>query len=234
MTINTQDISLEQAAVIGNSLLGFGSGLSAQEREDVRNTYQLAMLVANKLFNKNTQAEQWFAKLVSVLVETGWLTLTSQYGQRADSSQSLKVANVLVDIVKQAVTTAVAGSPIGAVLSALASEALEKLPKAGDIFNLFEGNAKTDRGALVGVASCAKTPEDEILLAIGVTDVSITNDDYDVLFFDWKSKEAQLYNASVVLTVSPGLIGQSRDGVLQVLGKRVEENIKVYADLLKV
>jgi hypothetical protein len=233
MTINTQNISLEQAAVIGNSLVGFGSGLSPQERDDVRNTYQLAMLVANKLFDKNTQSEQWFAKLVSVLVDTGWLTLATKYGQRADSSQSLKVANVLVDIIKQAVGAAVAGSPVGAALTALAGETLDKLPKTGDAFNLFERNAKTDRGAMVGVASCAKAPQGEVLLAIGVTDVSTTNGGYDVLFIDWKSDEAHQYNASVVLTVNPSLIGQSRERILQMLGKRVEENIQVYADLLK-
>jgi hypothetical protein len=232
MTITTQDISLEQAVVIGNSLIGFGSGMSAQERDDVRNTYQLAMLVANKLFSKHEKPQVWFGKLASVLVETGWLTLASQYRQRADQTQSLKISNVLLTLVQQAVTTAVAGSPIGIVLSTLASQALEKLPKSGEAFNLFEGNSKTDRGARVGVASCAKTPDGEILLALGMVDVRTAHDNYDVLFFDWKSNDVQMYNASVVLAVNPQFIAQSRDGILKVLGKRVDENVKVYADLL--
>lgn len=232
MTISTQDITLQQAAVIGSNLLGFGSGMSAQEQDDVRNTFQLATLVANKLHDRDTQAQAWFGKFTSVLVDTGWLRLTSRYSQRSDVSQSLKVANVLISLVQGAVATATSGTPLAAVLGKLAGDMLTSLPKTGEAFNLFERGSKTDRGAMVGVASCLKTPEGEILLALGMVDLSTARHDYDVLFFDWDSNEVTVNEAAVVLSVNASLITKNRDKIMTALGKRVEDNIQIYLDLL--
>lgn len=232
MTISTQDISLQQAAVIGGNLLGFGSGMSMQEQDDVRNTFQLATLVANKLHDKDTEAQAWFGKFASVLVDTGWLRLTSRYGKRSDVSQSLKVANVLVSLVQGAVATAISGTPLSAVLGKLAGDVLSNLPKTGEAFQVFERGTKTDRGSMVGVASCLKTPEGEILLALGVVDLSTAEHDYDVLFFDWDANEVLIYEASMVLSVNASLIAQNRDKIMVALGKRVEDNIQIYLDLL--
>lgn len=232
MTISTQDISLQQAAVIGSNLIGFGSGMSAQEQDDVRNTFQLATLVANKLYDKDTQAQGWFGKFRSVLVDTGWLTLTSRYGQRSDASQSLKVANVLVSLVQGAVATAISGTPVGAVLGKLAGDVLANLPTTGEAFNVFDRGTKTNRGSMVGVASCLKTPEGEILLALGAVDLSTAKHDYDVLFFDWDANEVRVYEASMVLSVNARLMALNRDKIVAALGKRVEDNIMIYLDLL--
>jgi hypothetical protein len=228
----SQDITLEQAAVVGNSLLGFGKGMSAEERQAVRNTFQLATLVADKCFDQQTQAEAWFRKLVSVMVDTNWVNLTSQYGRRMDATHSLKVANVLIDVVQAAVATAVAGTPIGAVLTTMAGDVIQALPKTGEAFNLFKRKSHTDKGVRAGVASCAKTPEGEIILAMGVVDLVMAKHDVDVFFFDWSSDDATITNASVVLSATPGEMAKQSETVELALGKRAEENIKVYLDLL--
>jgi hypothetical protein len=233
MKIDTKDISLEQAVVMGSNLLGFGKGLSAQEREDVRNTFQLATLVANRSFDKKTQAEAWFNRLMTVMADTGWLALNARYGAFNESSQRVKLRNVLLSVLETAVKHAVASTQVGAVLSALAGETLARLPRQGDAIELYRKSSHTDTGAIMGVASCAKDPEGEIILALGVVDAATERHGYDVLLLDWSSDKARLHQASMVLTVAPSMFNRSREGVAQALGHRAEENIRTYLDLLK-
>lgn len=233
MKIDTKDISLQQAVVMGSNLLGFGKGLAAQEREDVRNTLQLATLVANKSFDKKTQAEAWFNRLLSVMADTGWLTLTARYGACNESSQTVKLHNVLLNVLETAVRHAVASTQVGAVLSALAGETLARLPRQGDAIELYKNSSRTDTGAIMGVASCARDPEGEIILAMGVVDAATEHYDHDMLLLDWSSDKARLHQASMVLTMAPAMFARSREGVAQALGHRAEENIKTYLDLLK-
>lgn len=228
----SQDITLEQAAVVGNSLLGFGKGMSADERQAIRNTFQLATLIADKSFDQQTQAEAWFRKLVNVMVDTNWVNLTSQYGQRMDATHSLKVANVLVDVVQAAVATAISGTPVGAVLTAMAGDLVEKLPKTGEAFNLFTRKSHTDNGVRAGIATCAKSPEGEIILALGVVNLAKAKHDVDVFFFDWSSDDATITSSSVVLSATPAEMAKRSEMVELALGKRAQENIQVYLDLL--
>ena len=67
-TIARQD----SASVLGNSLLGFSTKLSSQDKQFVKNSVRYAKARANKKYNSVKQAADWFEYYSGVLWSIGW------------------------------------------------------------------------------------------------------------------------------------------------------------------
>jgi hypothetical protein len=61
-----------QAAVNAGSLLSFVAGVSAEEKDDVLFSIQLAQRGASETFDRFTQTQAWYQKYVEVLENIGW------------------------------------------------------------------------------------------------------------------------------------------------------------------
>nr|WP_280042942.1 hypothetical protein [Pseudomonas sp. Hg5Tf]MDH2560103.1 hypothetical protein [Pseudomonas sp. Hg5Tf] len=78
MSDTTEILSTNTAAVLEQSLMAFGAGMSVQSRTDVKNSYQFASLVASKLYDQEGQGEAWFKQFLKVMQDCGWVTRAPQ------------------------------------------------------------------------------------------------------------------------------------------------------------
>ena len=96
MTNDTNDtnepLTLSSAAVVESSLLAFGTGMTAQNRQDVKNSYLFASLVANKRHDQLTLGEAWFGYFLEAMNDLGWAVAQRTHENASDTGQSLTLS----------------------------------------------------------------------------------------------------------------------------------------------
>ncbi|WP_409277280.1 hypothetical protein [Pseudomonas defluvii] len=228
MSENNEVLSIDSAAVVENSLVAFGAGMSLQSRNDAKNAYLFASLATNKLYDPTTQGEAWFNQFLKVMQDCGWVTAHRTYEKEASSNQSLKLSNVVVKAVQAAAATALPGTAATAVLGDLARKAIGGLPKSDQALALFKRNVDPKSSAVVGVASCIETADGEVVMALGAVQRRSSTHDVDVLFFDWDSASSETYKGTAALSFNKMIYDRLRARIEQQLGDRALSKILDY------
>ncbi len=225
---NNESLSLDSAAVVESSLMAFGAGMSAQNRQDAKNAVLFATLAANRQFDQLIQSEEWFALFLSVMRTCGWTTVYRTHDKESASGQSLKVANVVVEAVQVAASGLIKGNPLGQVLGTLAEQAIQGVSKDERALTLFKRNLKQRSNVVVGLASCIETAQGEVVMALGAIQRSVRNEDLDVLVFDWHSATSTFYKGSAALSFNTQLYDGLRSAVEKKLGDKALSQVMDY------
>ena len=228
MTNDIHSTGKKSAAVIEQSIMAFGVGMDPALREDIKNAYHFAFLVASKAFPEHGQTEQWFYKFREVMSNFGWLTLNQLYERERTESQSLKLGSIAFKGLT-AIGQAALGNPVTDVITKLATDAIEGLGKVTEAQEIFKNNIREKKTSSVALAACVQNEAGEVFLAMTAID-SKPYDDHqlDTLFFEWESKSSSSYSGSVVLGYSSGLYDIARDDIRQRLQERTVRNVLNY------
>ncbi|MEE1925267.1 hypothetical protein V0R50_17330 [Pseudomonas sp. 148P] len=229
MTDNSNEtLSLSSAAVVESSLLAFGAGMSAQNRQDAKNSYLFASLVANKRHNQLTLSEAWFDYFLEAMSDCGWSVAQRTYEKESSTEQSLTLANVAVKAVQAAAGSLLQGGPLVQALSLLAEHAIAGLGKDEQALTVFKRNLYQQSNVMVGVASCIETKDGEVVMALGAIQRTVRREDVDVLLFDWDSNTSATYRSTAALSFNSQVYARTRDIVEQRLGDRAVSRIMDY------
>lgn len=221
-------VTTDSASVVGSSLLAFGAGICAQTRTDVKNSFLLASLVAAKNCDDTRPDEHWFNLFIDAMRSCGWVIANRTYDQENTTEQSLKLSNIVLDAVRTAATSLIGGSAVSAVLSTLADQAMQNLPKSDKAMELFKRNVSSKASASVGLAACKQTDDGEILMAVGAVQHMSSKQDVEVLFFDWDGANSTTYKGTVALSFSLELYRRVRDTVESKIASHIESKIADY------
>ncbi|MDN7140201.1 hypothetical protein KC131_06045 [Pseudomonas sp. JQ170] len=227
MTGTTEMLSNNTAAIVDQSLMAFGAGMSLQSRTDVKNAYHFASLVASKRFDQEGQGEEWFKAFLKVMHDCGWVTARRCYEQVNQGSQSLKVGAIAAKAVSS-IGTAFLGGPVGAALNKLAESALEKLGMVDEAQQLLKRNIKNKANASVGLASCIETNTGEVVLVMSAVQVAAASHDLDLAVFEWASSSLTSYTGSAALSFNKTLYDHLRPTIELKLGERAINNVLDY------
>lgn len=227
MNDTTEILSTNTAAVLEQSLMAFGAGMSVQSRTDVKNSYHFASLVASKLYDQEGQGEAWFKQFLKVMQDCGWVTARRSYERESSSSQVLTVAAVTSRALG-AIGSAVLGGPIGAAMNKLAGNALEKLGVNNEAQKLFDRNVKDKRTANIGLASCIETSEGEVVLAMSCVHTDTSKHKLDLFVLEWDSSAETFYTGTAALSFNKALYERVRATIEDKLGERSLNNVLDY------
>lgn len=229
MTNDTNDsLTLSSAAVVESSLLAFGAGMSAQNRQDVKNSYLFATLVANKRHDQLTLSEDWFDYFLEAMSDCGWVVAQRTYEKESDTGQSLRLASIAVKAVQVAASSLLQGGPLVQALGAFAEKAIDGLGKSDEALELFKRTLHAKSNVMVGVASCIETKDGEVVMALGAIQRTVRNEDLDTLLFDWDSNTSSTYRSTAALSFNSQIYAKARDLIEQRLGERAVSRIMDY------
>lgn len=227
MADNQQTLSTNTAAVVEQSLMAFGAGMSYQSRTDAKNTFQFASLVASKKYNEESESEAWFDEFLKVMGDCGWGTAQRKYERETASSQQLTLGAVAFKVFK-GMGTLLVGGPLGAALNSLAQGALEKLGMVTEAQDVFKRNVSTKSSAVVGLASCIETSSGEMVLGMSALTTGSAQHDLDVVVFEWKSTSREYYAGMAMLVFNKTLYDYVRSTVESKLGERTKTKVLDY------
>jgi len=229
MTDTTPEpLSLSSAAVVESSLLAFGAGMSAQSRQDAKNSYLFATLVANKRHNQLTLSEAWFDYFLEAMSDCGWSVAQRTYDKESNSGHSLKLGNIVVKAVQVAAGSLLHGGPIVQALGQLAESAIAGLGANEQALTLFEHSLHRKSNVMVGVASCIETRDGEVVMALGAIQRNVRREDLDTLLFDWDSDTSATYRSTAALSFNSQVYARTRDLIQERLGDRAVSRIMDY------
>lgn len=225
---NNEPLSLSSAAVVESSLLAFGAGMTAQNRQDVKNSYLFASLVANKRHGQLTLGEAWFDYFLEAMTDCGWAVAQRTHEKASDTAQSLKLSNLAVKAVEVAASSLLKGGPLVDALGLFAEKAIAGLNKDAEALSLFKRSLYRQSNVMVGVASCIETKDGEVVMALGAIQRSVRKEDLDTLLFDWDSDTSATYRSTAALSFNTQIYSRARDLVEQRLGERAVSRIMDY------
>lgn len=221
----TIDQKIPSAAVVGNGIVSFVSGMSKQNKEDVKNSFLMSSLVANKKFDPNKEGASWFEAFTRTMELCGWLTISRSYGDYRAIDQHFTMEQVGLTILASAIAAAAIPGPTALLLAKVAKEAIEALQANDQPLRLFERKARTYAGGSFGVASCAESEDGEVIMGLGNVAFDSTVNVTDVLFWEWNSATVGITRGEGCLTLNQGVYDQIREAVLNRLGQNARDAI---------
>ncbi|MGY4492170.1 hypothetical protein [Pseudomonas sp. TE3610] len=215
------------AAVVGNSVLSFVTGIDSERKQDAMNTYLLATKVADKAV-KSGQGEDWYAKFRQVMKDCGWVEINNTYRQHSSKKQQFTMEEVAVEILKGAVVTAAMSGVTAITAVDGARKAIEALAKKEGPLNVFERHVRSDRGGSFGLGSAVQTPEGDVILALGTVHYASQTNATSVLFSNWDSGSVEIYQGATSFVMNPMLIAATRATVAAKLVGKAASAIAEY------
>ncbi len=232
MTNDTNDtnepLTLSSAAVVESSLLAFGTGMTAQNRQDVKNSYLFASLVANKRHDQLTLGEAWFGYFLEAMNDLGWAVAQRTHENASDTGQSLTLSNVVVKAVEVAASNLIGGASVVQSLGLFAEKSIQSLSKNEQALTLFKRSLHQRSNVMVGVASCIETKDGEVVMALGAIQRRIRKEDLGTPLFDWNSNTSSTFRSTAALSFNTQIYAKARGLVEQRLGERAVSRIMDY------
>lgn len=206
-------------AVVGSNLLAFAEGVSRQNKEDIMDSFQFATMAANKMFNPETQSQEWYARFNKVLGTLGWFSTNWSYSRYRSTRQQFSMDQVGLEIIGSAVAAAALPGPASAAMLKVAGDALVALKAQEKPLRLFERQTKTHHGANFRIGACAESEEGTVSMAMGAVNFSANSVVTDVLFWTWNSAEVSTFRGEDMLVFNARAYARVRDQVQEKLNK---------------
>jgi hypothetical protein len=201
-----------QAAVDAGSLLSFVDGVSAQQKDDVLYSVQLAQRGASGAFDRFSAAESWYRKYTEILEALGW-TAEQMAFARYDQSQG----EFRMDKAALAIITAIASQNQLAVLGE-SIKALESLAQEDGTIRLFDFHSSAQSSGNFQIGAAQVSANGALALALGAFHYSGTDASRRVLFAKWGAQSVNFWTAAQKMTLNDHLYAQHRDAVEAKLG----------------
>ncbi len=169
------------------SVIAFGDGLSAENRDAVMLGVEFAETVATSKHDIDKDPIAWLRSYAEAMKHAGWLTVGGhEYG-----SYSTKDTSITMDAIVLELISLVAG-PNAATVASLMGLVLDKLQKNDPLMKLFERNSKRGTLARFRIMPCIESKE-----GIPVTYLLSMHCDYSrssggALFWKWSSSQLDI------------------------------------------
>jgi len=218
----------DRASIVGDAIMSFVSGMTAQNQADIQHSYLFASLVASKKYPRDDEGEEWYKTFLDVMQSCGWTILRHYHDKVAASGKSFKMDQLVLKILGSAVAAAAVPGPTSLLMLKVAGDAIAALQTNDKSLRLFDQNIQESGTGGFGVASCHETPHGEILMALGAVRFLKRTNQTKVLFVDWDSSSVDLYRGECHMTMVPTIINATREMIVAKLGERAKQKIDEY------
>jgi hypothetical protein len=201
-----------KAAVDVGSLLSFVAGVSAEEKDDVLFSVQLAQRAASGEFDRFGQTENWYRKYLEVLEAVGWATEQFAFSEYAQSEGEFRM-----DKAALAIVTAIATQNQLAVLTE-AIHALESLAEGDGTIRLFDLHSAAQASGNFQIGAVQKAGNEALSMALGAFHFRSNDARRRFLFFAWGAKDVAFWTSAKKLTLNTDLYAGLRTAVKEKLG----------------
>ncbi len=201
-----------QSAVNVGSLLSFVEGVSAQEKDDVLFSVQLAQRGASGAFDRFGQTRSWYQKYVEILENLGWTAEQLAFVQYDQSEGEIRM-----DKAALAIITAIATQNQLAVLQE-SLKALAALAEEDGTIRLFDFHTSTKMSGNFQIGAIQKAANDALAMALGAFYFSGADARRRFLFFSWGGQKVSFWTAAQKMTLNVTFYAEHRDIVKRKLG----------------
>ncbi|MFJ4432736.1 hypothetical protein ACIPZG_17370 [Pseudomonas sp. NPDC089395] len=225
MTDETVTENSNSLAIIEQSLMAFGAGMSVQARRDAKQSYRYASLRASKRYNSEGQTEQWFGEFLNAMGTCHWTIGKRDFAREHTSSKTLTIEAVAFKVTKAA-AQALIGGPIADAVSKLVGDALSGLGNITEAQEIFKRNVKEKPSGTVSLGACIETSTGEVVMMMTAHSAYPSSNDLETLVFSWKSSGDEQYAGSAYLVHDTDMYDTIRDRIKQELQNHSEQDMK--------
>ncbi|WP_395609344.1 hypothetical protein [Pseudomonas sp. B22129] len=216
------------AAVVNNGVISFVEGMSALNREYIRKSYLLASSYVSDVLKVNRGTERWYDEFIQVMISLGWLPVRSRFERVSSSGKGLTVQLAALDIIAAMLATTSLAGPILAGLPKLAADALEALKRQPASFELFKRNCTVHQGGDFGLASCAET-DGEVMMVLVTYSSHGVNKQVGLPFLEWDSASLEAFSGQTCLVLNTALVNEKTIQLMrESAGDKVQLAIAKY------
>ena len=215
------------AAVVNNGVISFIEGMSALNREYIRKSYLLASSYVSDVLKVQRGSEAWYDEFIKVMVSLGWLPVRSAFERVSSSGKGLTVQVAALNIIAALAAASLAG-PLLAALPKLAADALLALKQQPASFELFKRNSTVHQGGDFGLASCAETDGEVMMVLVTYSSHGVSKQ-VGVPFLEWDSASFEAFSGQTCLLLNTSVVNEK---TLQLMresaGDKVQSAIAQY------
>ncbi|AUZ44560.1 hypothetical protein [Pseudomonas orientalis] len=216
------------AAVVNNGVISFAEGLSALNREYIRKSYLLASSYVSDVLKVQRGTEAWYDEFIQVMVSLGWLPLRSSFERVSRAGKGLTVQLAALNIIGAMLASMSLSGPLLSLLPKLAADAMEALKQQPASFDLFKRNSSVHQGGDFGVASCAQTNGEVMMVLVTYSSHGMSKQ-VGLPFLEWDSSSFEAFSGQTCLVLNTSVVNEK---TLQLMresaGDKVQSAIAKY------
>ena len=216
------------AAVVNNSVISFAEGLSGLNREYIRKSYLLASSYVSDVLKIQRGTEAWYDEFIKVMISLGWLPVRSSFERVSQSGKGLTVQLAALNIIATILAGASVSGPLVTALPKLAADALEALKQQPSSFELFKRNSTVHQGGDFGLASCAET-DGELMMVLVTYSTQGVNKQVGLPFLEWDSSSFEAFSGQTCLVLNTSVVNEKTIRLMrESAGDKVQSAIAKY------
>ncbi|CRM18271.1 hypothetical protein [Pseudomonas sp. 58 R 12] len=216
------------AAVVNNSVISFADGLSGLNREYIRKSYLLASSYVSDVLKIQRGTEGWYEEFIKVMVGLGWLPVRSRFERVSRSGKGLTVQLAVLNIIAAMLASTSLSAALLTALPKLAADALEALKQAPANFELFKRNSAVHQGGDFGLASCAET-EGELMMVLVTYSTHSVSKQVGLPFLEWDSSSFEAFSGQTCLVLNTSVVNEKTIQLMrESAGDKVQLAIAKY------
>lgn len=217
-----------KASIVGEGVLSFSSGLSAENRSDAQNAFLFASLVANKKYPEESQGVEWYQLFRKVMQDSGWTPTAKYYNDLHISGTSVRMDKLVLEILGSVVAGLALPGPTTALMLKVAGDAIAALQKRDTALTVYERNLLAH--GVGGISAGACTEHNGVaIMAVGAVRFLRRNTSTKVLFVDVDTRSVKLYRGETMFekndTVAKGTRATIENKLITHAGKIVDYDI---------
>lgn len=216
------------AAVVNNSVISFAEGLSSLSREYIRKSYLLASSYVSDVLKIHRGTEAWYDEFIKVMISLGWLPVRSRFERVSRSGKGLTVQVAALNIIATLLASTSLSAPLLALLPKLAADALEALKQTPASFELFKRNSSVHQGGDFGLASCAET-DGELMMVLVTYSTHGVSKQLGLPFLEWDSSSFEAFSGQTCLVLNTSVVNEKTIQLMrESAGDKVQLAIAKY------
>ncbi|QHF42827.1 hypothetical protein PspS35_03100 [Pseudomonas sp. S35] len=211
------------AAVVNNSVISFAEGLSGLNREYIRKSYLLASSYVSDVLNIQRGSEAWYDEFIKVMISLGWLPVRSRFERVSYSGKGLTVQLAALNFIAALLASTSLSGPLLTALPKLAADALEALKQQPGCFELFKRNSTVHQGGDFGLASCAET-DGELMMVLVTYSTHGESKQVGVPFLEWDCSSAEAFSGQTCMVLNTSVVNET---TLQLMRESAGDKVQL-------
>ena len=226
LALDTEDEC--NGAVVNNGVISFIEGVSALNREYIRKSYLLASSYVSDVLKVQRGTEGWYDEFIKVMVSLGWLPVRSRFERISRSGKGLTVQWAALNIITAMLASSALVGPLLSALPKLAADALETMKQQPATFELFKRNSTVHQGGDFGLASCAETAG-EVMMVLVTYSSSGVSKQVGLPFLEWDSASFEAFSGQTCLVLNTSVVNEKTIQLMrESAGDKVQLAIAKY------
>lgn len=216
------------AAVVNNSVISFVDGICGLNREYIRKSYLLASSYVSDVLQVNRGTEAWYDEFIKVMSSLGWLPVRSTFERVSTSRKGLSVQLAALNMIASTLAATSLAGPLLSVLPKLAADALEAMKRQPASFELFKRNSTLHQGGDFGLASCAETDGEVMMVLVTYSSQGVSKQ-FGLPFIEWDSSAFEAFSGRTCLVLNTAVVNEKTIQLMrESAGDKVQLAIAKY------